>query len=349
MKPELSRIFILSSILGIGVLHSTAGGANPITPLAPTSSAQEVLEEDTNLANIPHTLENHGVALQLADTGSPVAQQVTPVEPPLPEPISPQERRNLEQQWLLPLPPTIEIPVPQKRRRVTPGVAPGSSLLTPTGFGSRRGQTFAGASFQGRTRFTDSSDGGISAGFGLGDPQKSVGLQTTVTVLDLFNNRSYDDGFANRGAISFKVHRQLPEDFAVAAGIENAIVWGFTDAGTSAYGVVSKVFRLKQTTSEPFSRITVSLGLGNGRFRSEEDFQNDVSAVNVFGSVAVRVARPVSAIAEWTGQDLALGVSVVPFRNVPLVVTPSFEDITGNAGDGARFRLSVGYSYSFGF
>ncbi|MBO1349159.1 MAG: hypothetical protein EBE86_018005 [Hormoscilla sp. GUM202] len=53
------------------------------------------------------------------------------------------------------------------------------------------------------------------------------------------------------------------------------------------------------------------------------------------------------AIAEWTGQDLTVGISVVPFQNLPLVITPAVTDITGNAGDGSRFILGIGYGFSF--
>ncbi len=286
-------------------------------------------------------------------------QQFIAQDPPLNEPTSPrttgnpEEIEELRQQWRLPLPPTTFVPIepPEAtiRRGGTTRVAPGSSSISPTAFGPGFGQFFWGAGFQHRTRFTDSADGTISTGFGLGNPRRTVGLQTTVTVLDLMSNRSYDDGFMKRGSISFKLHRLLPNNFAVAVGVENAIVWGFTDAGTSTYGVVSKVFRLRESTEEPFSRVTVSLGVGNGRFRFEDDFNNDVNTVNVFGSVGVRVHQQVSAIADWSGQDLTLAASIVPFRNIPLVLTPAIADITGSAGDGARFRLGVGYSHFFNF
>ena len=86
--------------------------------------------------------------------------------------------------------------------------------------------------------------------------------------------------------------------------------------------------------------------MGNGRFRSEDDILNDDDTLGVFGSVAFRVARPVSAIVEWTGQDLAMGLSIVPIRNVPWVITPAVRDIAG-AGDGARFVIGTGISFQF--
>ena len=127
--------------------------------------------------------------------------QLPPLEAPTVEPPGTGDRpsrESLEQQWLLLPPPLVEVPVPQRDRggsRVRPRVAPGSSSLSPTGFGARWGQAFTGAGFQERTRFTESSDGAVSVGFGLGDPRKTVGFQTTITALDLFNNRNDEDGY----------------------------------------------------------------------------------------------------------------------------------------------------------
>lgn len=270
----------------------------------------------------------------IVDREPPVAEE--PTSPPT---TSSGDLEALQRQFLIsPEPPTIEV------ARVTGGAAPGSSSGTPTGFGAGLGRVYGGFGFQARTRYTDEADGTMSFGFGAGNPRTAVGVETTVSVLSLLGNDAFE-----RGGISFKVHRFLPNNFAIAAGVENAIVWGFSDAGTSAYGVVTKVFRLKPTTADPLSRLTVSLGVGSGRFRSEDDFLNDEGSVNVFGSLGLRITRRASAIANWTGQDLTLGASFVPFRNLPIVISPAVADITGNAGDGARFIMGVGYSYSFSF
>ena len=70
--------------------------------------------------------------------------------------------------------------------------------------------------------------------------------------------------------------------------------------------------------------------------------------MNVFGSVGVRWQEWLSTIADWTGQDLNLGVSVTPWLRIPFVVTPGLADVTGSAGDGVRFILSTGYAVRFG-
>ncbi len=140
-----------------------------------------------------------------------------------------------------------------------------------------------------------------------------------MNVLDLIGDTGQD------GSISFKLHRRLPQDLAAAVGVNNAIAWGETDGGASVYGVASKMFR----------------------YRSDADIDNDVDSVGLFGSVAVQVVPQMHAIAEWTGQDLTVGISVVPFGNLPLVITPAVTYITGNASDRSRFILGIGYGFSF--
>jgi len=96
----------------------------------------------------------------------------------------------------------------------------------------------------------------------------------------------------------------------------------------------------------PFSRVAVTAGIGNGQFRSEDAVAKGENNINVFGNVAVRVAEPVSLIAEWSGQDLGVGLSVAPFKNIPLVITPAVRDIIG-AGNGPRFVLGSGFAFKF--
>lgn len=258
------------------------------------------------------------------------AQASTPVDPN----ISP-ELQRLRQDFLIEEPRTLSAKLAEFV------VAPGASISTPIGFGASLGQIFGGFAFQSRTRFTNQADGGLALGVGLGEPQKIVGLDVTMAILSLFGDN------AGRGSFSFKIHRSLPEGFAVALGFENAINWGGTDAGSSIYGVVSKFFQFTETTKEPFSQLTLSLGVGGGRFRSEGAIEDGVNSLGVFASAGLRIVEPVSAIVEWSGQDLNAGISLIPFPKVPLTINLAGADLTGNAGDGARFVMSIGYNYFF--
>ncbi|MDZ8055164.1 MAG: hypothetical protein RMX68_026355 [Aulosira sp. ZfuVER01] len=257
-------------------------------------------------------------------TSKPVGQQPLQIEPAYPEqkPFQPQR-----------------IPAVFRKKRSSSVTSPGITIQTPSAYGKSWGSASVGLGLQSRTRFTDTADGVIGFGIGFGDAQKSVGLDVSLGIVDLDNLQD--------GTLSFKLHRRLPDDFAVAVGVKNFVTFGETDGGTSAYGVVTKMFRLQDSDRKSFSRLYVSAGIGGGQFRSESDMRNKVDSIGVFGSVALRVAQPVNAIAEWTGQDLTLGLSITPFKNIPLVVTPAVTDITGNAGDGSRFIFGIGYGISF--
>jgi hypothetical protein len=221
--------------------------------------------------------------------------------------------------------------------------SPSMTITNPAGFGADHNTGYIGASYVSRVRYTDSEpDGALVAGVGLGDARKSVGVELSYT----FASLTGDNTEFGRGGFNLKAHRRLGDDLSVAAGWNGILNIGDNDFEHSLYAAATKVFPLREDIKSPFSRVAVTAGLGNGQFRSEEDIANDRSAVNLFGSVAVRAVEPVSLIAEWTGQDLTLGASIVPFKKVPLVITPALRDVAG-AGDGARFVLGVGYSFKF--
>jgi hypothetical protein len=253
------------------------------------------------------------------------------------EPTTPQEKPFQPTQL-----PSQSIEVKPSGSRFQGSISPGSTIGVPSAYGQTWGSVGIGFGFQERIRFNDISDGVVGIVVGLGDPRKTVGFDVGLTSVSTLRRGLFD-----AGTFSFKLHRALPDDFAIAVGIQNPIIFGVTDGGTSPYGVVSKMFRLEDQVEKPFSRLYMSVGLGGGQFRSESNVQNQIDAVGVFGSIGVRVVEPVNAIVEWTGQDLTVGLSIAPFRNLPILITPAFTDITGNAGDGSRFILGVGYGLSF--
>jgi hypothetical protein len=273
-----------------------------------------------------------------------------PVDEPAPSGLPPgappsDTLKALRSAYLFPqLPPEVV------RLQVLAASRPGSSISTFTAFGADWRDVYAAAVYQRRTRFPSrrrdvlKADGAVAFGIGLGDARRLVGLEITAALYDLLP----EEGDRYREySVSFKLHRRLSDDLALAAGVENLLADGENDGGTSAYGVVTKVFRLRDTPNRPFSRLTTSLGVGNGRFRSEDRIYREEDGANVFGSVGLLVARPLAVVGDWTGQDLNLGLSIAPLRHVPLIITPALADVTGRAGDGTRFILGVGLGYSF--
>ena len=256
--------------------------------------------------------------------------------------LSAQNVDSVRASYILPTPPSVERAKTAYRR------TPGSSSGTPTAYGAEFGDVFLDAGYQHRTRYTKGlpwrqrCDGAVSGGFGLGNPRKALGIELVYTSFSTIRS-----GFFHTSSFSFKVHRALPWNMAIAYGWDDAIHSAGTDGGSSMYGVLSSYIRTRETAGSPFSSVTLSLGVGNGRFQHEEAFYAGKHGVGAFGSIGVRVLSPVSLLADWTGQDLMLGASIVPFTRFPLFITPSFADVTGSAGDGARFVLGVGMDFSF--
>lgn len=219
---------------------------------------------------------------------------------------------------------------------------PAMGANTPSGFGASFGDVYFGAAATTRARFVEDADGTVAGGFGLGDPWSWVGLEVTVNSFSTLRS-----GFGERMGVDFHLHRMLPGAVGVAIGWENAITRGGPDSGESRYAVASKWFQLRESDLDPFSALMLSLGAGDGRFRSQEDFDEGADTINIFGSVAVRAFAPVSLVANWTGQDLTLASSISPLRRWPLIVLLGVADVTGNAGDGARLVGSASYSFDF--
>ncbi len=215
---------------------------------------------------------------------------------------------------------------------------PGVNSNIPSAYGATKDTIAVGIGYQNRTRYTNSrDDGAIGAVIGFGDPRK-IGADLQVSALDLSRP-------GNRISFGFKLHHELGNEYVVAVGGENLYVTDYSDSDRSYYGVISKKFRLKESSRTPFSRLYASIGVGNGRFQSESDYLNDKDNLNVFGSLAINVRPDVTVYTEWTGQSLGIGTSFVPNRKIPLVITAGFADVAGAGGDGSRFTLGLGYVY----
>lgn len=223
-------------------------------------------------------------------------------------------------------------------------VFPGMSAATPTGFGADFGLVWAGVSYQPRARYSDGHTGQAAVGFGLGDARRLVGLQLSVTSFSTVSS-----GFGNRMGLDVHLHRTFAGVYGVAVGWESAVAHEATirDSGENLYAVASRWLQLRSSPDAAFGVGMISLGVGSGRFQTESNFVDDRNGVGVFGSVGVRVARPLSLVAEWTGQDLLLATSLTPLRSRRLGITAGLAEVTGAAGDGPRFAVGASVGLDF--
>ncbi len=324
-----------------GENHATQAELNPQKSFAIKSA---LVEKDTDLES-----KLHNVA-QSTLPPPPTSQDLqipTQPQPTLPPSQNPQETQEILNQLL-------EI---RKKRFPTPRYqgrksSPGLTISNPNGFGADKLTIFLVTDYQRRTRYTKTNDGEMGFGVGLGDARKAVGVELSYTI-DSFGSSTTP----GTGGFNVKLHRRLANDLAVAVGWNQfARIEDFKGATdypwNSYYAVATKIFNTKKFIDQPFSRVAVTGGIGGGQFLSESRINDDLrkrkdpTGLNVFGSVTLRAIEPVSIIVEWTGQDLATGLSIAPFKNIPFVITPAIRDIAG-AGNGPRFILGTGISLQF--
>jgi hypothetical protein len=231
------------------------------------------------------------------------------------------------------------------------GLSPAMSINNPVGFGADGGVGFLSGSYQSSTRGTSKSDGELGLGVGLFDATDAVGLELSYTI----NSFGSSQGFGS-GGFNAKLHKRFG-DGALALGWNRFANITFGNSGVSSdypqnsyYAVATQVIRTTEDVDSFLSRISLSAGVGGGQFLSFATTSTNLnpSGVNAFGSAAFRIAKPVSAIVEWTGQDLTAGLSLTPFGDgFPLVITPAFRDISGIRNQSARFVLGVGTAFKF--
>ncbi|MFM6623105.1 MAG: hypothetical protein ACKPH5_13405, partial [Dolichospermum sp.] len=214
---------------------------------------------------------------------------------------------------------------------------PGLSFAAPSAFGANMGDAFLGTSAAFFGSRDTGLDGSISAGFGLGNSQKLVGLEFG------FNNGSIKDFGAN-GTFDFKAHRIVyakgTNQIGVAGGWKTFAQYGNEGIRpSSAYGVVTTYSLLKP--NDPVNKMPISLSAGAGG----GDFRQGNASTGVFAGVGVQVHPQVGVGLGWSGVGLNIGASIVPIPTLPLTITATGVDLTDNSPGGTVFSLSVGYGF----
>ena len=191
------------------------------------------------------------------------------------------------------------------------GLSPAMSINNPVGFGADGGVGFLSGSYQSQTRGTTKSDGELGVGLGLFDATDAVGLELSYTI----NSFGTSQGFGS-GGFNAKLHKRFG-DSGLAVGWNRFANVNLGNTGTTSdyprnsyYAVATQVIRTTEDVDSFLSRISLSAGVGGGQFLPYSTTSTNLNAggVNAFGSAAFRLAKPVSAIVEWTGQDLAAGL-----------------------------------------
>ncbi len=294
------------------------------------ASAPNLLSKASFLVNTPNELHK---AETLATDVSPTTRTDTAVTTQLLSDASlPEDVESLRKRLLIA--PLIELR--------QPAYSPGSTAGGPSGFGASFGDAFVGVSGSNRRPRAAEADGAVSMGFGLGDAQKEIGLEVNVSFGSIRK-------FASNGDVGLKLHSRLSPDSSIAVGWDSGIRWGDANktADSTVYVVTSKVFELKPKDDNNKMPLTVSVGMGGGRFRSFSDIQNQRNTIGLFGSIGLQVAPQASIVSTWTGQDLNLGISLVPIKTQPFFVTALAANVLGRDHTSTVYTVSLGYGFNY--
>lgn len=219
------------------------------------------------------------------------------------------------------------------------GSAPAIASAIPTAYGADFGDVFSGVAYQRylAPSIPEPDDGAVFLGVGVGNAQKTVGLEVTYAIYALVEEPFSD------GSLSLKVHRQLYEGLAVAVGMESAVRYG-EGVAQSAYAVASQTVRID---SGVFTGASATIGVGDGRFNTMSRLAEGSNKASLFGGISSEIKNRVSVFSTWHGQDLNLGASFVVPGPVPVTVTPVWVSVLNKHVSGDRVALSIGMRYQF--
>lgn len=222
-------------------------------------------------------------------------------------------------------------------------------------------------------------DAYLNTAFGFGDSLNLVGIVITNTTQGVASSgRRGQDPFLGGNMTGFHITRNFGYDTAVRLGVENWIRWDWpqADLQKNAYGVISQRIRLGSNPKGWFQNLYLTAGAGNGAFRpldkqigaqiaaqkaagcytwnyvppSGVDCSanarqravrdgGDFGDLNVIGAAAVEVVDGLHLIGEWTGRNLNMGLSIRPFPELGLTITPMFENIIPNSDYGNGIEI----------
>jgi hypothetical protein len=177
-----------------------------------------------------------------------------------------------------------------------------------------------GFSYQNKTMISDNDDASVAVYIGLGDPEKFIGGGITVNIFGLTNNYGELDNIFE-GGLDLHLNKYFfDKKLLLDAGIYNPVVWGgnsYISYQKSLYLSGNYVLRLKQSnTWGAFSYLSITGGLGNGNFRTDDTYTDSKSGkFEPFFSLALPILKGANIILSGTGMTLREAFRLCHFKN----------------------------------
>lgn len=233
-------------------------------------------------------------------------------------------------------------------------------------------QNFGEAQYDFSLGFGDSENAlGLIATFSLEETKIPLGTRNT-------QDSASDQNFLDEYYIGLHLARNIGLDTSVRVGINNWIdvkkcgsSCGFPK---SAYGVVSQRIRLNANSKSWFQDAYLTLGAGNGEFRSvDQKFKASVAAQRAagcwtygyykgnncdsttreqannrsvsygqlvpIGALAIEAYPGINLIGEWVSGNLNAGLSISPFKDTGIIFTSMWGSLIQNCDWGCEVAI----------
>jgi hypothetical protein len=224
--------------------------------------------------------------------------------------------------------------------------APGTSFGAPSAYAASKGQGFIGLSgiydYDGKGMVDGNGrvDGSMSAGVGFGDPVEGIGIELSGNITSLRQT------FGDSGQAGVKIHRIVNSNYrtSVAIASTDAVRWGQAKLSSrSQYIAVTSDLPVRLIGNYPLS---VTLGAGNGSYRSLASVTSGDNKLGVFGSIGTQLSERTALSISQLGGRTNVGLGLTPF-NLPISVMVGLTDISGKSTAGKQLSVNVGYAYKF--
>lgn len=210
---------------------------------------------------------------------------------------------------------------------------PAISLTAPDALGrGYLGNIGFGLNTQNTTRLNDDKwgpDANAIFTVGLGNPEKYLGIDLRVNIYGTSNTKGEKQNLGE-GSMDWHISRMVTRQFWMGIGGYDLLGWDRSPLNSlhSIYTCATTYLPLRQDNSRAFSTVFLNAGIGNGRFRSDRDFDLDkIGPAGVFGSAAIQVLPRANLIVEWSGYGLYTGASFAPFKKWPMQLTFGADDL----------------------
>jgi len=216
------------------------------------------------------------------------------------------------------------------------------TVTIPSGWGGYGTYIFGGIAGVYPQVYRTSADLITYGGFCTGNPIKAVNVAVGMNLTDVHRLRDFSG--------NFNISRVVSAGSSISVGGLQLFAPRVSDArGTTFYFVFSHAVQTLPSATQGSSKLTYTIGIGNGRFylKSPDDIAagRGRNGTSVFGGISYEVMKHVNLIAEWDGVNFGIMTGIRPFKN-PLSIDFGLANITRFSANRPDALFAVGYPLS---